>query len=88
MPACDGGMVVKTLVRALCLAYGFYVDEFATIATFGEHYCAVDEGIDCVVFAQANVKAGVVYCATLTFDDVAGFGKLATKNLYTESLAF
>ena len=63
----------------LCLAYRGYVDEFATVAAFGEHNDAVDEGIDCVVFAETYVKAGVVLSATLALDYVACLAVLATE---------
>ena len=72
----------------LCLGDGHNVDELATLATFGEHNDAVDEGIDCVVLAEAYVQTRVMHGAALTFDDVAGFACLTTKNLDTESLAF
>ncbi len=74
--------------RRLCLAYRLYVDKLATIATFGEHYNAIYEGIDSVILAKTNVETRVVNRATLTLDDVTGFASLATKNLHTESLAF
>lgn len=79
---------VMVVATGLCLADGLYIDKFATIATFGEHYSAVDEGIDSVILAKANVQARMVNRATLTLDDVTGLASLATKNLNTESLAF
>lgn len=68
--------------------YGRYVDEFAAVFAFCEEDCAVHKGIERVVFADAYVEAGVVGCAALTFDDVAGLGELTTKNFNTESFAF
>ena len=41
-----------------------------------------------MVLADADVFAGVMDSATLTFDDVAGLSKLATENLDAESFAF
>ena len=41
-----------------------------------------------MVLADAYVEAGVMHGAALTFDDVAGFGELAAKNLHAESFAF
>jgi len=79
MVRCDGGYASPT---------GFTLINLLTIATFGEHYSAVDEGIDGVVLAQAHVETGVVHCATLALDDVAGLGKLATEDFHAESLAF
>ncbi len=71
----------------LCLNR-LYVDEPTSVAAFGEDNCAVDKSIDRVVFAHANVQARMVNGATLTFDDVAGLGKLTTENLDSESFAF
>ena len=68
--------------------YGRYVDEFAAVFAFCEEDCAVHKGIERVVFADAYVEAGVVGCAALTFDDVAGLGELTTKNFNTESCGF
>lgn len=73
---------------SLCFAQGGYIDKLAAIATFGEENCAVDEGIDSVVFADAYVKAGVMHGAALTFDDVAGFALLTAEDFNAESLAF
>ena len=81
-------MSLRDRGQQLCFAYGLHIDEFATIATFGETHDAVDEGLDCVVFTQTYVEAGVVDCAALTFDDVAGFGELATEDFHAKSLAF
>mgnify|MGYP004448535399 CR=1 FL=1 len=53
-----------------------------------EFYYAVYESIESVVFAHADVEAGMVNGATLTLDDVAGFSKLAAKNFHSESFAF
>lgn len=64
------------------------IDKLAAIATFGESNHAVDESVDCVVFAQANIQAGVMYGATLALDDIACFARLTAKDLNTESLAF
>ena len=72
----------------LCFAYGLYIDEFAAVATFGEYHHAVDEGVDGVVLAQTYVEAGMVNCAALALDDIAGFAGLSAEDFHTESLAF
>ena len=41
-----------------------------------------------MVFAHAYIQAGVVYGATLTFDDVASLAYLTTENFNAESFAF
>lgn len=64
------------------------VDKLTAIATFGESYHAVDEGVDCVVLAKSDVEAGMMYGATLALDDIAGLASLAAKDFNTESLAF
>ena len=48
---------------------------------------AIHQCEECVVFAQANVHAGIMRCAALTYHDVAGFGKLPAINLYTKTFA-
>lgn len=48
------------------------VDKLAAVATFGESYYTIDEGIDCVVLAKSDVEAGMMYGATLALDDIAG----------------
>ena len=74
--------------RSLCFTNGSDVDKLASVATFGEHHCAVTEGIESVVFSEAYILTGVVDCATLTFEDVAGLRKLAAKDFDAKSLAF
>ncbi len=67
----------------LCFGYfnrdGVDADEFASAFTFGESNGAVDEGVERMVFAHADVQAGMVNSATLTFDDVTGFSILAAE---------
>ena len=46
---------------------------------------AVLQGKQRIVAADPDIQTGMVYSATLTLDDVAGFGKLTTENLNTES---
>ncbi len=67
---------------------GVDVDELAAVLACGEGYGAVDECIDGVVFAHAYVETGMVDGAALTFDDVAGFGKLTAEEFHTETFAF
>ena len=64
-----------------------HVDKLAAAFTFGESYSAINEGVKSVIFAHANVQTGMVNCATLTFDDVACFCKLATEYFDAESFA-
>ena len=71
----------------LCLCR-LYVDELATFLALGEYYETVDESEDSVVLAHSDIKTGMVLCATLTLDDVAGFAMLTAENLYSESFAF
>lgn len=75
------------MLAELCLG-GLNVDELASLLALGEYYYTVDESEDGVVLAHTHVKTGVVNCATLTLDDVAGFAILTAENLYTESFAF
>ncbi len=67
----------------LCLSCGYDTYSAAVKATFLELYCAVNEGIECVVLTHSYVSAGVVTCAALTYDDVACNALLATENFNT-----
>ena len=64
-----------------------HVDVDVTSAVL-ELYSAVNQGIEGVVLAHANVLTGTMLGTALTADDVAGFGKLTTKNLDAEAFAF
>ena len=50
-----------------------------------EHYNAIDECIECVILADANILARVVLCAALTYDNVASLYLLTTEMLKSES---
>ena len=56
-------------------------DEGAVLAAFVELHHAIDEGVESVVLAHADVLAGVVDGAALADDDVAGDAFLTAKNL-------
>ena len=55
----------------LVCCVGLNVDELASLFAGRENYDTVDESEKSVVFTHANVKTGVVSCATLTLQDVA-----------------
>lgn len=78
------------LPKALCLGkfQRLHVDESTALFAAGEHNCAVNKRIKGVVLAHTHIQTGVMNCATLTLDDVACFGVLTAKNLYSESFAF
>ena len=70
----------------LCLSlFGFEREDGDDGTTFTrtEVDGAVNQGVERVVFAHADVVAGVVDSSSLADDDVAGFGKLAAENFYT-----
>lgn len=71
----------------LCLGR-LHVDELAAFLALGEYNNTVDESEESVILAHAYIEAGMMHCATLTLDDVAGFAILTAENLYTESFAF
>ena len=75
-------------IEVLCLGHRSYVDELAAVATFGELNCAVDKGIEGMVFTDTYVQTGVVNCTALAFQDIAGFGILTAENLNTDSRPF
>ena len=66
---------------------GSYVDETTAVFAFSEENCTVNESVECVVLAHANILTGVVNCTTLTFEDVTCFSVLTAKNLNAESFA-
>ena len=64
-----------------------HVDVDVTSAVL-ELYSAVNQSIEGVVLAHANVLTGTMLSTALTADDVTGLGKLTTKNLHAETFAF
>ena len=64
-----------------------HVDVGVTSAVL-ELYSTVNQSIQSVVLAHANVYAGTMLGTALTADDVTGLGKLTTKNLHAEAFAF
>ena len=64
-----------------CLLGGDDADERAVLTAFVELHDAVDEGVEGVILAHADVLAGVVDRAALTDDDVAGDALLTAENL-------
>ena len=64
-----------------------HVDVDVTSAVL-ELYSTVNQSIEGVVLAHANVHAGTMLGTALTADDVTGLGKLTTKNLHAETFAF
>jgi hypothetical protein len=72
----------------LSLSVGHHIDELAALFTGSKYYNAVDECEDSVVFTHTYVQTGVVYCTTLTFDDVTGAAVAATKDFNAQAFAF
>jgi len=71
----------------LCLSSGDYRNVALVVTSLLELYSAVNECVECVVRTHSHVLTGMVYCTSLTYDDVTGLAYLATENLYTKSLA-
>ncbi len=67
---------------------GLHVDELASLFTGGEYHYAINQSKESVVLAHADVEAGVVLSATLTFDDVACLAVRSTEDFYAEAFAF
>ena len=83
-------LIVFNIRRAdigTCLCVGLDVDVLATLLAGGEYHNTVDQGEQSVVLAHAHVQSGVMNCAALTLNDVAGFAIRTTKDLYSESFA-
>ena len=53
-----------------------------------ELYGTVNQSIQSVILAHANIHAGTMLGTALTADDVTGLGKLTTKNLHAEAFTF
>jgi len=62
-------------------------NERFVVFSFSEFNESVGESEQSEIFSDANIFSGMVLCATLTDDDVAGNGRLATKDLNAEALA-
>jgi hypothetical protein len=74
----------------LCNLGGFNRDDGyigTVIPAFPEFHPSVDQGEKGMIFAHAYVKAGIMTCASLADDDIAGLGELASVNLNAEPLA-
>ena len=67
---------------------GIDVDVFTSLLADGEYHYTVDQCEQGVVLAHSHVQSGVMNCAALTLQDVAGFAIRTTKNLHSESFAF
>lgn len=72
----------------LSLSVRLHVDELAALFAGGENHYAVNESVNGVIFAHTYVEAGMMHCATLTFDDVTGTAVAAAKDFNAEAFAF
>lgn len=63
-------------------------DEGLVLSLLYELNRAVDESEEGVVFAHADISAGMMNCATLTNDDVASLSGLSSEELKAKSFAF
>lgn len=80
--------VKEDFINRDLLCDGSNVNKATSVLAFGEDYGTVNEGVESVVLTHAYVETGVVNRATLTLQDVTGLGKLAAKNLNTQTFAF
>ena len=88
---CDRDLVGVTPYRADVLVFfalwsGHYVNVSVTCFVL-ELNGSVNESIEGVVLAHANVSTWTVNSTALTADDVTGFCELPTKKFHSESLA-
>ena len=81
------GLGLISLVLFLLGSVLDHVDVGVTSAVL-ELYSAVNQSIEGVILAHANIHAGTMLSTALTADDVTGLGKLTTKNLHAEAFAF
>lgn len=67
---------------------GLHVDVFAAFLAGGEHYYAVDEGEEGVILTDTHVQTGMMLCAALALQDIAGLAVGAAEYLHSQSFAF
>ena len=58
------------------------------LLTFAEYYRTVYQSEQRVVFTHTYVLTRVMYCTSLTYQDISGLGILTTENFDTQSFAF
>ena len=76
------------LVQRLCrLCKRLYRYERTAVSFFAEYNFAINKGKERVVSSHPYVFTGVVYCASLTYQYVAGLCKLAAENLHAKAFA-
>ena len=73
-------------LQILCLS-GDDRNETLVVTSLLELYGTVNECVECVVRTHTHVFTGMMYCTSLTYDDVTCLTNLTTEDLYTESLA-
>lgn len=83
-------LIARCVMSVCCLCFGNrgHIDEATSVTAFCKYYSAVDESIKSVVLTHTDIQAWVVNCATLTFQDVAGFCILTAENLDAKAFAF
>ena len=67
--------------------YGLNVDVFSSFLSGSEHHITVNESEESVVLAHTDIQAGMMLCAALTLDDVAGFAIRPTEDFDAEAFA-
>lgn len=65
------------------LVQGFNRNIGTVVFFLAEHYHTIDESEQGVVFTNTYVQTGVMYCTSLTHDDVTGFSGLSAIYLYS-----
>ena len=80
-------LITFMLIAKLCFCCGDYRNVALVVTSLLELYSTVNKCIECVVRTHTHVLTGMVYCTSLTYDDVTGLAYLTAENLYTETLA-
>ncbi len=73
-------------MQDLCFCYHFSGDDryiASVFPTYLELYSSVNQGIQRMVTAHADVFTRVEFCTSLTYDDIACLASLTTENLHT-----
>ena len=68
--------------------FGLHVHVRTVLSPFFEHYGAIRQGEQRVVFAEPHIDAGVVLGAALPHNDVTRNYGLSAEFFYTESFTF
>jgi hypothetical protein len=83
----EGFSFEKNILNVLRFSNRAYVHKTFLICFFPEHNGSVNQSEKCMIFSDADIVARIMFCTTLTNDDVAGDYFLPAVNFYSKSFA-